>query len=311
MKTERLLTIIMILLDKKQISASKLADMLEVSVRTIYRDVTSLSEAGVPITTIPGVNGGIQIMDNYKIDKHFFTTTDITSLLIALESLATNVSPIQLNQILEKVKTLVPTHYLEEIEFKTNQIAIDLTPWTSSKTVQPFLELIKIGLDRSRLLTFHYENNQGILSQRKVEPYRLVLKEISWYLQAYCLEKQDFRTFKLSRITDLMVLNEEFSPQPFIPLPLGRTPWIQRDFTTIRLKIKRRLKDQLIDKFGELTFTEHSDPAFLLVDFSFMEDEYGYNLLLGFGNNCECLAPEHVREELGRRIMELAVVYQK
>jgi predicted DNA-binding transcriptional regulator YafY len=302
---------IMILLDKKQISATKLAEMLEVSVRTIYRDVISLSEAGVPISTMPGVNGGIQIMDNYKIDKQFFTAADITSLLIALESLATNVSPIQLNQILEKVKTLVPAHYLEEIELKTNQIAIDLTPWTSNTTVQPFLELIKIGLDRSKLLAFHYENNQGVLSQRKVEPYRLVLKEISWYLQAYCTEKQDFRTFKLSRITDLTLLDEAFTPRSFTPSPLGSTPWVQGDFTKIRLKLKRRLKDQLIDKFGKLTFIEHSDPAFLLVELSFMEDEYGYNLLLGFGNNCECLAPAHVRKELSRRIMELAALYQK
>lgn len=143
MKTERLLAITMILLEHKQISASKLADMLEVSVRTIYRDIDSLSQSGIPVTTQTGSKGGISIMENYKIDKHFFTTTDITSLLIALESLASNISPISLQHTLEKIKTLVPTHFLDEIEFKSNQIASDLTPWTSNKQTQPLLEVIK------------------------------------------------------------------------------------------------------------------------------------------------------------------------
>lgn len=310
MKTERLLAITMILLEKKQISAPQLAKMLEVSVRTIYRDINSLSEAGIPVTTCPGVNGGIQIMDNYKIDKNFFTSSDITSLLIALESLSQNVSPIQTNQLFQKIKTLAPEDFLEEIEFKTNQITIDLTPWTRNHTLQPFLELIKSAMDQHRILEFGYEDNQGRKTKRTVEPYRLVLKEISWYLQAYCLEKADFRTFKISRMLDLDLSSSTFIPREFKAKPLGNEPFYGKNFTITTLKVTHKIKEQLIDKFGQLRFSPSNDSDRLIVEFPFMEDEFGYNLLLGFGNQCECLTPPHVRNELKRRIENLLELYQ-
>ncbi|MFD2306113.1 helix-turn-helix transcriptional regulator [Enterococcus termitis] len=310
MKTERLLGIIMILLDRKQISASKLAEIFEVSVRTIYRDITSLSEAGVPVTAFPGVNGGIQILDNYKIDKHFFTSSDITSLLVALESLSTNVSPLQSNQTVEKIKTLVPAHLSEEIKLKTHQIAIDLTPWTSNQTLQPFLEIIKSAMDQQKLLRFDYADNQGKKTTRTVEPYRLVLKEISWYLQAYCLERNDFRTFKLSRINDLDALGEHFAPRPFQPAPLGKEPFYGKKWTTITLKVTHKIKDQLTDKFGQLNFFESQEVGKEIVEFPFMEDDFGYHLLMGFGNQCECIDPPHVRKELKNRFEELLAIYQ-
>lgn len=310
MKTERLLAIIMILLDRKQISASRLANILEVSVRTIYRDINSLSEAGIPVTSSPGVNGGIQIMDNYKIDKQFFTSSDITALLIALESLSNTISPIQISQTVEKIKTLVPTQFSEDIQFKTNQIVIDLTPWTSNHTLQPFLEIIKTAMDQQRLLYFEYEDNLGRKTKRYVEPYRLVLKEISWYLQAYCLNKNDFRIFKISRIVDLQLSTEAFIPRAFQAKPLGKEPFFGSDFTLTTLKVTHKVKEQLIDKFGQLTFSPSNDPDKQIVHFPFMEDEFGYNLLLGFGNQCECLAPIHVRAELKRRIEKLLEQYQ-
>lgn len=310
MKTERLLAIIMILLDKKQISASSLATMLEVSVRTIYRDITSLSEAGIPVTASPGVNGGIQIMDHYKIDKQFFTSSDIISLLIALESFSNNISPIQIGQTFEKIKTLVPSQFSEEIQFKTNQIVIDLTPWTSNQTLQPFLEVVKAAMDQQRLLCFTYEDNLGRKTKRLVEPYRLILKEISWYLQAYCLEKNEFRTFKISRILDLHLSSEQFIPRKFTATPLGKEPFYGKDFTLITLKVTRKVKEQLLDKFGKLSFSPSNDPEKLIVHFPFMEDEFGYNLLLGFGTQCECLEPPHIRAELKRRIENLLTLYQ-
>lgn len=309
MKTERLLTIIMILLEQKQISASRLAEMLEVSVRTIYRDIDSLAQSGIPVTTQTGSKGGISIMENYKIDKRFFTNSDITSLLIALESLANNISPINLQHTFEKIKTLIPEHVSEEIEFKANQIAVDLTPWTSNRKTQPVLENIKQGMDQNKLFSFNYEDNKGQKTKRIVEPYRLVLKEISWYLQAYCQSKQDFRTFKLSRIDQAQLLSQTFEPRAFNTKPLGGEPWTKKELITIQLKIHRTLKDQLIDKFGNITVLCQEDEQYLTVELRFMADDYGYNFLLGLGERCECLAPEYVRIELKKRIRKLLSLY--
>ena len=88
MKIDRLVSIIMILLERKKISASELAEMFEVTPRTIYRDIEAISLAGVPIVTYPGVNGGIGIMDEYKIDKKIFTKSDVETLLIGLSSMS-------------------------------------------------------------------------------------------------------------------------------------------------------------------------------------------------------------------------------
>ncbi len=80
MKIDRLVSIIMILLDKKRIGAQELAEMFEVSPRTIYRDIDAINMAGIPICSIPGVGGGFEIMPNYKIEKNVFTTTDLSAL---------------------------------------------------------------------------------------------------------------------------------------------------------------------------------------------------------------------------------------
>ena len=88
LKIDRLISIIMILLQRKKISATKLAEMFEVSARTIYRDIETINTAGIPIITYPGVNGGIGIMEEYKIDKKLFTTSDISALLMSLGSIS-------------------------------------------------------------------------------------------------------------------------------------------------------------------------------------------------------------------------------
>src|SRR5690625_6189272 len=91
MKVERLISIIMILLDKERISAQKLADMFEVSLRTIYRDIDAINMAGVPIRSTSGVGGGFEIMPNYKIDSKFFLTSELFSFLMGLSSLSNTV----------------------------------------------------------------------------------------------------------------------------------------------------------------------------------------------------------------------------
>ena len=309
MKTERLVAITMILLDKKQISATRLAEIFEVSVRTIYRDINSLSEAGIPVTTLPGANGGIQIMENYKVDKRFFTTSEIIELLIALENLSKNISTTHSNQTVEKLKTLVPNHLSNEIEFKTNQIMADLTPWTNNQTLQPFLEIVKNAMDQQHLLQFHYIDNRGNQTIRTIEPYRLVLKEISWYLQAYCLEKKEFRTFKLSRMSKLNELQTSFELRNYELIPLGEKPFHGSKFISITLKISHKIKDQLTEKFGSLITLETENSNEILVEFPFMEDDFGYNLIIGLGNQCECIAPAHVRVELKKRLETLLTKY--
>ena len=122
MKVDRLVSIIMTLLDKKRIGAQELADMFEVSPRTIYRDIDAINMAGIPIRSISGVGGGFEIMPNYKIDKKVFSSADLATILMGLSSLSNMIHGGELVNALAKVKSFIPADKAEEIELKANQI---------------------------------------------------------------------------------------------------------------------------------------------------------------------------------------------
>lgn len=305
MKIDRLISIIMILLNNNKISATKLAQMFEVSTRTIYRDIQVIEQSGVPIFTTTGVDGGIGILPTYKVDKNLFSPTDIQTILMGLSSVSTTLSSKDLIGTLEKVKQLLPPKHT----IKANQIEIDLTTWMGNKSILLLIDQIKQSLEENHILWFAYCNNSGIISLRQVEPYQLVLKETHWYLQAYCLQKQDFRIFKLSRISNLVVDKTTFIPREFSPKPLDGKGWIDKSLMPIQLLVDGSLYDKMMELCGEDHIKPYADHKFL-VEFMFVPDDYGYNLLLGFGHNCECIAPIEVRTELINRIEKLATRYR-
>ena len=124
MKTDRLVSIIMMLLDKERIGAQELADRFEVSPRTIYRDIETINMAGIPVRSTPGVGGGFEIMQEYKVDKNVFSAADLSAILMGLSSLSGMVRGNELVNALAKVKRFIPADRAKEIELKANQILI-------------------------------------------------------------------------------------------------------------------------------------------------------------------------------------------
>lgn len=310
MKIDRLMSIVMILLNCERISATKLAEMFEVTPRTIYRDIEAISLAGIPIITYSGVNGGISIIPEYKVDKKFFATSDISTLLMGLGSISTTLSHKEIIGTLEKVKSLLPKEQFKDIELKANQITIDLTTWMGNKNFQPNLEKIKKALNDSKYLLFEYYGGNREKNNRCIEPYKLILKEGNWYLQGYCTLRNDFRTFKLSRISNLQISDSTFVPREFHGKQLDGSGWIDKRLITIKLLIDWPLREQMVERCGEENIKPYGNEQFI-VDFPFVEDDLGYNILLGFGDKCECLGPENVRRELIRRIKKLSNIYNK
>ncbi len=310
MKIDRLISIIMILLERKKVSATKLAEMFEVTPRTIYRDIETINAAGIPIITYPGLHGGIGIMEEYKFNKKIFTTTDISTILMGLGSISGAMSNEEIINTIAKIKALVSDEHIRDIELKSGQILVDLTHWMGNKNTQVNLEYIKEALNECRLLSFDYSNRQGNKSTRQVEPYRLILKESNWYMQAYCSTRKDFCIFKLSRMSGLSVLDDTYIPREIEELSLGSLSAIEKSFITIKLLIDESLKDRILEYCQEEQIEPYKDNK-LLVNFPFVDDAFGYNLLLGFGEKCECLEPASVREELIRRIEKMMHVYKR
>lgn len=309
MKIDRLVSIIMILLDKKRIGAQELADMFEVSPRTIYRDIDAINMAGIPIRSTSGVGGGFEIMQEYKIDKNFFSVDDLSTLLMGISSLSSLVQGDEVVHALAKVKSFIPAERAKEIELKVNQISIDLSRWTGNCNIQSYLEIIKAALQENRLLLFEYVAHHGNKTVRRAEPYQLVLKGSHWYLQGYCRVRNDFRLFRISRMSNLKMLDEAFMPREYQKPILDFSEILE----TMQIKIKIRIHESIMDRVLDYCCYEDFLPdgdGHYIVDFPFIENDYYYDILLGFGNKCECLAPPHVRENMRRKIHDVYVIYK-
>lgn len=309
MKIDRLVSIIMILLNKERIGAQELADMFEVSPRTIYRDIDAINMAGIPIRSTSGVGGGFEIMPNYKIEKSVFSTADLSAILMGLTSLSDMVRGDELINALAKVKSFIPADRAKDIELRANQIRIDLSAWMGNRNIQLYLEIIKTALQESRLLSFEYVAHRGNKTTRTVEPYQLVLKNSHWYFQGYCYKRNDFRLFRLSRISNLQIEKETFMPRDFQKTSLD----FEEIFETVPIRIKLRIHKSVMDRVLDYCSYEHfssADDEYYIVDFPFIENDYNYDILLSFGSKCECLEPLHIRTEMKRKIHDLAAIYK-
>ncbi|EAC4734620.1 YafY family transcriptional regulator [Listeria monocytogenes] len=309
MKVDRLMSIVLILLDKERISAQELADRFEVSLRTIYRDIDAIDLAGVPIRSTPGVGGGFEIMPNYKMDSKVFSTADLSAILMGLSSLSNMVRGDELINALAKIKSFIPADRAKEIELKANQIYIDLSQWTGNNNIQPHVEIIKVALQENKLLTFEYIAHQGNKTVRIVEPYQLVMKSSHWYLYGYCQNRNDFRLFRLSRMSGLKILEETFTLRDF------RKPQLEMEdiVAIMQIEIKIRIHQSIIDRVLDYCSYENFYPdgeEHYIVSFPFIENEYHYDILLSFGDKCECLEPLPIREKMKRRIYDIVSIYE-
>lgn len=308
MKIDRLVSIIMVLLEKQRISAQELADMFEVSKRTIYRDVESISMAGIPVSATPGTNGGIEIMGGYKVDKNVFSRDELSALLIGLNSLPKNLRSREVEHTLAKLKSLVPSEQAREIEIKTNQVLIDLTPWFGEVNVNHNLEIIKAAIEENRLISFIYIDGHSKKSKRTAEAYQLVLKGHSWYVQTFCRIKKDFRLFRLSRMTVLTLLDEKFFPREFKRPVLDFEESVRNLQTVIKLRVHKSILDRVLE-FCDFDCIKSDGEEYCLVEYPFIDRDYYYDMLLTFGDKCECLEPLAVREKLKQKIKNLAEIY--
>lgn len=243
------------------------------------------------------------------MDKRVFSTAELSALLMGLSHLSGMVRGEELLSALAKVRSFIPAEKAKEIDLKSNQIYIDLRPWMGNRNIQTCLETIQTALQESRLLSFSYVDGHGNQTERTVEPYQLVLKGSHWYFQGYCHERKDYRLFRLSRISNLQMRSEVFAPREYQKPILDYSEALEAMQTTIRLRIHKSIMDRLLDFCGFENFTPDGAEHYL-VEYPFIENDYYLDMLLSFGQACECLAPTRIREELKRRAQAIAAMYE-
>jgi predicted DNA-binding transcriptional regulator YafY len=298
----------MVLLENERMGAQELSEMFEVSLRTVYRDIDTINMAGIPIQSTPGVGGGFKIMKEYKVDKKVFSTSDIATILMGLGSISALMSSKEIVNTLAKIKSFVPVDKEKEIDFKSNQISIDLKPWMGNGKVYEYLEIAKESLQRKQTLSFGYSDRYGNITTRTIDPHQLLLKDNHWYIHGFCRSKNDFRLFKLSRISNLKLTDDTFTPKEFYRQPSEFSEKMAQQQNDIKLRIHKSIMDKMLEYCNFERFSKESDDYYI-VALPFIDDDFGYSILLGFGDKCECLEPKSIRDEMKRRIQNMAMLY--
>ncbi|MDR2993676.1 MAG: YafY family transcriptional regulator [Bacillus cereus] len=312
MKLERLLSIIILLLNRRMVQAKELADRFEVSIRTIYRDIDAINAAGIPIVTYQGINGGIGLSEGYRLDRNILTNDELAAIVTALRSISTSYDREQHQRLVEKIHSIILPSYEEEFQNKTNRVLIDYSPWDGIEHLRPKLKLLDEALDSCVLVNFTYSNAEGEVSKRIVEPHVLILKGREWYLQAYCIEKEAFRLFKLKRMKELVINREK--------------TFIRRDATTqehlksesqskpsnvpeVVLRFKDEARHLAEEWFGIEALLPVEDGGWLIKK-AYPENEWLYSFILSLGHHVEVLEPKHLRGIIANRVEKIAKIYR-
>ena len=296
MKDNRLFRILYYILEKEKVTANELADKFEVSVRTIYRDIDSISSVGVPIFTTQGKGGGIKIDNEYILNKSLFDTNEKEQIITALQGLE-KTNEAYKSELITKLSALFKIK-------NSNWIEIDFTSWGSNNTYQELFNTLKIAIINKNIISFSYNSSKAEKINRRVKPIRLLFKEQDWYLYAFCLLRNDFRYFKLSRIKDLEVLAINYEDN-FENIVLKRE--IKYENTVnIKLKFNKSVAFRVYDEFKAIVEDKKGN---LYVEMKIPNNYKLYNYIFSFGANVEILEPKEIRNQFKNMINKIAKKY--
>ena len=297
MKDNRLFRILYYILEKEKVTANELADKFEVSVRTIYRDIDSISSVGVPIFTTQGKGGGIKIDNEYILNKSLFDTNEKEEIIAALQGLE-KTNEAYKSELITKLSTLFKIK-------NSNWIEIDFTSWGSNNTYQDLFNALKTAIINKNIISFSYISSKGEKINRKVKPIRLLFKEQDWYLYAFCLLRNDFRYFKLSRIKDLEVLAINYEDN--FENEVLKKELKYENIVNIKLKFNKSVAFRVYDEFNGAI--EEDEKGNLYVEIKIPNNYKLYNYIFSFGANVEILEPEEIRTQFKNMINKIAKKY--
>ncbi len=301
MKIDRQIGILSMLLQKDMVTAPDLADLFEVSRRTINRDIEDLCKAGIPIVTKQGVNGGISIMENYKWDKTLFTNAEMHDILAGLRSLDSVNGTNRYGKLMEKLSA-----GSSDFMVGNQSVLIDLSSWYKD-SLAPKIELIRAAIDTYRELEFFYYSPKGE-SLRRIEPYYLIFRWSSWYVWGWCKKRKAFRMFKLNRMENTKITEQEFEKRQ-VPMPDLSNEKIFPGRIKVKALFDAECKWKLVEEFGTGSFQEQEDGR-LLFQADYTDEENLISWLMSFRDKAELLEPKEIRNKIRESIGKMRRKYE-
>ena len=296
MKDNRLFRILYYILEKGKVTANELADKFEVSVRTIYRDIDSISSAGIPIYATQGKGGGIEIAEDFVLSKSLLSENEKQQIMSALQGLE-NTTIQHENELLTKLSALFKIK-------NTSWIEVDFNNWQNNNMYEKTFNDIKSAILSKNIVSFTYFSSNEKETIRRVKPVRLLFKSQDWYLYALCLLRNDFRYFKLSRIKNLETQTEKFE-NSFDDVILKKE---MPNDNKVRIKVKfdRKVAFRVYDELnGAIT----GDDENLYAEIEIPNDYNLFNYIFSFGDGVEVLEPKEIRMQIKEMINKMAGKY--
>ena len=297
MKDNRLFRILYYILEKGRVTANELADKFEVSVRTIYRDIDSISSTGIPIYALQGKGGGIEIAEDFVLNKSLLSENEKQQIMSALQGVD-NTTIQHENELLTKLSALFKMK-------NTSWIEVDFNNWQNNKLYEKAFNDIKSAILSKNIISFTYFSSNEKETSRSVKPVRLIFKSQDWYLYALCLLRNDFRYFKLSRIKNLEIHEEKFEDSFDDVILKKEIP--NNHKVRIKVKFNRKVAFRVYDELnGEIT---EDDDGNLYTEIEIPNDYNLYNYIFSFGDGAEVLEPKDIRMQIKEMINKMAEKY--
>lgn len=298
---DRLIQIIFLLLRHENITAKQLAQELGVSTRTIYRDINTLSIAGIPITSQKGYGGGLSLLEGFALDKSYFTQEEQSNIIQALQILKSSHYP-DADRTLNKVAGLF-SHTLQ-----SDWLEIDFSYWGSPEKERRNMTALERAVINKYVIKFTYYNSELTITEQTVEPLKLLFKSHSWYLIAFSRRRKEIRTYKLSRIRNLQITDQLFDRS--LPADFSLTPAYQEEYNIplFKLRFSEKIAYKVYDEFQE-EYIKKLEDGTLEVTFRYQLSDWTFLYLLSFGEYVEIIDPVEARMLLKEKAQKILALY--
>ncbi len=293
MKIDRLLQIIIYLMNYNNVSARQLAERFHVSIRTIQRDMISIAQAGIPVYSDSGVKGGYSILPEYKMNNQLIKKEDNKLVMKALESLATSYQNKKLTGLIEKYRTIIKEDHYQSVYW-------DFGVTKENKLVQTMNQQLEEIIPENRIVKFTYRNIQGYESDKEVQPLAIYYKWYAWYLFAYLPVKDEYRTYKVARIRNLQNTKKiSYKKHPDIE-NLMRESEQKYYGTCVPIDVCCKKEDKLIleEYFSDAKLIEMETGDYKMTLNVPATERLWQALLLSFGDKVRIIGPPEYKDKL-------------
>lgn len=310
MRIDRMLSIVVILLNRRKITAKELAQRFEVSLRTIYRDIESINLSGIPVISNQGTDGGYEIPENYKLSRQYISVSDLRSILAALKGINAALDDTEIELISEKIQCLLPEVAGGSPDSNAEILVFDAMGWGKQEKVPNKIQILYEAIKKNQLIDIRYQDGNGQVSQRQVEPMTLIQKGFSWYLFGFCKTKMDFRVFKLARIKEISKISGSFERKKKSYKDI-RTHWVSlEESLKVVLKFQAAIWPR-VEEYHEASSIIDRDRDSVYVEAFFPPGEWLLSTLLSYGPHVEVISPDPLRKQIRDVIDQMADTYRK